>query len=219
VEPVRFSTDDGVSLEGELRLPETEPRGTAVLCHAHPRFGGSKDHPILWALRGELAGRGLAVLAFNFRGTMGSAGSFGAGRTEVRDVSAAISRVREAAGGPTVVVGWSFGANVALREALDDDRVDALGLIGFPLTHDLDIPPPPSATELRTLRRPVLLLSGETDAYSPPDRARELATSFRDATVEIVAGTDHYLWRHERAAASLVGAFVDRVLGPQAAGD
>jgi alpha/beta superfamily hydrolase len=219
VEPVRFSTDDGVSLEGELRLPEAEPRGTAVLCHAHPRFGGSKDHPILWGLRAELARRGLAVLAFNFRGTMGSAGSFGAGRSEVRDVSAAISRVREAAGGPTVVVGWSFGANVALREALDDDRVDALTLIGFPLTHDLDIPPTPSATELRTLRRPVLLLSGETDGYSPPDRVRELATSFRDAAVEIVPGTDHYLWRHEREAASLVGAFVDRVLGPQAAGD
>jgi alpha/beta superfamily hydrolase len=219
VEPVRFSTDDGVSLEGEIRLPEGGPRGSAVLCHAHPRFGGSKDHPILWALRGELARRGLAILAFNFRGTMGSAGSFGAGRTEVRDVAAAISRVREAASGPTVVAGWSFGANVALREALDDDRVGALALIGFPLTHDLDLAPTPTASEMRSLRRPVLLLSGETDVYSPPERLREIAASFRDATVEIVPGTDHYLWRHEREAAAVVGAFLERAVGAQAEDD
>jgi alpha/beta superfamily hydrolase len=212
VDTVRFSTDDAVSLEGELRLPERERRGSAVLCHAHPRFGGSKDHPILWALRGDLARRGLAVLAFNFRGTMGSGGTFGGGRAEVRDVAAAITRVRAEGDGPTLVVGWSFGANVALREALDDERVNALALIGFPLTHALDIPPAPSATELRSLRRPVLLLSGETDGYSPSDPLRELARSFRDATVEIVPGTDHYLWRREREAAAIVGAFVERVL-------
>jgi len=212
VDAVRFSTVDGVSLEGELRLPDGEPRGSAVLCHAHPRFGGSKDHPILWALRAELATRGFAVLAFNFRGTMGSAGTYGAGRTEVRDVTAAIDRVRSAAAGPTLVVGWSFGANVALREALEDERVAALALIGFPLAHDLDIPPTPELSELRAFRRPVLLLSGETDAYSPPDRLLELAASFRDVTVEIIAGTDHYLWRHEREAAATVGAFAERAI-------
>jgi hypothetical protein len=29
--------------------------------------------------------------------------------------------------------------------------------------------------------------------------------------IAIVPGTDHYLWRHERAAASIVGEFADRV--------
>ena len=116
MEPLRFGTEDGVSLEGELRRPETPAVGSAVICHAHPRHGGSKDHPILWALRNELASRGFVVLAFNFRGTMRSAGTYGAGHTEVKDVAAAIGRVREEAEGPTIVCGWSFGANVALRE-------------------------------------------------------------------------------------------------------
>ena len=49
MEPVTFTTDDGVRLEGELRLPDGGPRGSAVLCHPHPKHGGSKDHPILWA--------------------------------------------------------------------------------------------------------------------------------------------------------------------------
>ncbi|HEY7660961.1 MAG TPA: alpha/beta fold hydrolase [Actinomycetota bacterium] len=211
MEPVRFSTLDGVSLEGELRVPES-PRGSAVLCHAHPRFGGSKDHPILWAIRNDLAQRGFAVLAFNFRGTMRSGGTYGGGRQETEDVVAAIGRVREEAEGPTVVVGWSFGAGVALREALTDERVAALALIGVPLRHDLDLPPTPSSSELGAFRRPVLLLAGEHDAYSPEALVRDLAGSLPNAEVAIVAGTDHYLWRHERKAAAIVGAFAQERL-------
>ena len=114
MEPVSFVTEDGVRLQGELRLPDGPARATAVLCHPHPKHGGSKDHPILWALRNHLAGvRDIAVLSFNFRGVMGSAGVYGGGHDEVRDVRAAIDRVREVAPDrPTVVVGWSFGANV-----------------------------------------------------------------------------------------------------------
>jgi alpha/beta superfamily hydrolase len=212
VEPVRFSTEDGISLEAELRLPDAEPVASAVLCHAHPRFGGSKDHPILWAIRAELARRSFAVLAFNFRGTMASAGTHGAGRAEVRDVAAAISRVRPETQGPTLVVGWSFGANVALRQALDDERVSALALIGFPFSHELDLPATPRASELRGFRRPVLILSGETDPYSPPGDVRALASAFPRAEVEIVAGTDHYLRRREREAAASVGAFAARLV-------
>ncbi|HYG72535.1 MAG TPA: alpha/beta fold hydrolase [Actinomycetota bacterium] len=215
MEPVAFSTQDGVRLEGELRMPDAPPGGSAVLCHAHPRFGGSKDHPILWAIRNDLAGRGVAVLAFNFRGTMGSGGTHGAGRTETKDVTAAIDRIAPETDGPISVVGWSFGANVALRQALDDARVRALALVGFPLEHDLDIPPTPSPSELRAFRRPVLLLSGEHDAYSPPDGVRALASRLPDATVETVSGTDHYLWRHERDAAGVVGSFVERALDAQ----
>jgi uncharacterized protein len=212
MEPLRFTTEDGVSLEGELRRPETGPRGSAVICHAHPRHGGSKDHPILWAMRNELAHRGFVVLAFNFRGTMGSAGTYAGGRSETKDVAAAIGRVRQEADGPTAVVGWSFGANVALREALEDDRVAALALVGLPLEHSLDIPDFPSASELRLFRRPVLLLAGEHDDYVPEPEVRELAAGFPNAEVAIVAGTDHYLWRHEREAAATVGGFAERVL-------
>lgn len=212
MEALRFTTEDGVSLEGELRRPETGPRGTAVICHAHPRHGGSKDHPILWAIRNELAGRGFVVLAFNFRGTMRSAGTYAGGRSETKDVVAAIGRVREEADGPTVVVGWSFGANVALREALEDERVAALALVGPPLEHGLDIPDLPSSSELRLFRRPVLLLAGQHDEYAPETRVRELAAAFPNAEVAVVPGTDHYLWRHEREAAATVGAFAERLL-------
>ena len=177
--------------------PEGAPRGSAAICHPHPRHGGSKDHPILWAVRNELAHRGFAVLSFNFRGVMGSGGTFGGGRDEVRDARAAIGRVGEEAPDlPIVVCGWSFGANVALRETLDDERVSALVLIGLPLEPgDVELPAIPRGAELRALRTPVMLLAGERDEYCPPQALRTMGTEFRHARVEILEGTDHYLWR------------------------
>lgn len=214
MEAIRFGTEDGVSLEGELRRPQGEPVGSAVVCHAHPRHGGSKDHPILWAIRNTLAGRGFIVLAFNFRGTMGSAGTYAGGRAETKDVDAAIGRVRQESNGPTLVCGWSFGAAVALREALGDERVSALALIAPPLDPaDIDVPPVPAAAELRTFRTPMLLLAGEGDVYCPRPRLETLGRTVPDAEVVILAGTDHFLWRREKEAAEAVGAFADRVFG------
>src|SRR3954452_19403468 len=161
MESVTFTTDDAARLEGELRMPDGPPLGSAVLCHPHPRHGGSKDHPLLWAIRNDLAAtRRLVVLGFNFRGGMGSGGTYGGGRDELGDVAAAIRTVRERAAPelPTALIGWSFGANVAVRAALDDQRVAALALIGLPLVpNDLSLPPLPGAADLRALRRPVLL--------------------------------------------------------------
>lgn len=213
MEPVRFGTEDGVSLEGELRRPETPTVGSAVICHAHPRHGGSKDHPILWAMRNELASRGFVVLAFNFRGTMRSAGTYGAGHTETKDVDAAIGRVRQEAEGPTLVCGWSFGANVALREALTDERVGALALIGLPLEPaDIEMPPTPGRSELRALARPTLLLAGEGDVYCPRPRLEAFGATMPKAEVVILPGTDHFLWRREKEVAETVGSFAERVL-------
>ena len=225
MESVTFTTEDGVRLEGELRLPDDPPRGAAVLCHAHPRHGGSKDHPLLWAIRNDLAAaRGLAVLGFNFRGTMGSAGSYGGGRDELRDARAAVAFLQDRAKGaagfdagdplPLVMVGWSFGASVAIRSALDDRRVSAVALVGVPLRpNDLAMPPLPEPADLRLFGRPALLLAGEHDEYCPREDLSAFGAGFPDVQVEVMEGTDHYLWRREKEAAAVVGAFAARALG------
>jgi uncharacterized protein len=218
MDPVTFTTEDGVRLEGELRMPDGTPRGAAVICHPHPRHGGSKDHPLLWAIRNELAAaRGFAVLGFNFRGVMGSAGSYGGGRDELRDARAAITHAREVTrleAPPILVVGWSFGASVALREALDDARVGALALVGIPLRpEDVEMPPLPDRTDLRLFSRPALLLAGEHDEYAPPDELHAYAKLFPRAESAVLEGTDHYFWRREKEAAAIVGDFADRAFG------
>jgi uncharacterized protein len=197
-------------------MPEGMARGSAVICHPLPTRGGSKDHPLLWAIRSELAHRGFAVLAFNFRGVMGSEGRFGGGVGEVLDVRAAIA-VASTQPGPVFVAGWSFGAHVALREAVDDDRVGALAGVGLPLAR---IEPAPGAEALpglpplegvETLARPVLLLSGELDRFSPTADVRSLGERLPDATVRIVPGANHYFSKREREAASIVGEFAERL--------
>ena len=215
MEPVTFTTDDGVRLEGELRMPDGALRGTAAICHPHPRHGGSKDHPLLWALRNELAGhRGLATLSFNFRGVMGSEGTHGGGRDELRDAHAAIGRVHEVDPGlPTVLCGWSFGANVALREALDDDRPAALVLYGIPLNpSDLALPRLPAPSDVHAFRRPVLFVAGDGDPYCPPEELRAYAAGFPQGECAMLEGTDHFLTRRWGEAAALVGDFLDRAV-------
>lgn len=212
MDAVTFTTEDGVRLEGELRMADGRPRGTAVICHPHPKHGGSKDHPILWAMRNGLAGaHGLAVLGFNFRGVMGSQGAHGGGYAEPEDLRAAIGRVRQVAPDlPTAVVGWSFGANVAARTSLTDPRVAALVLVGLPIRpKDLALPPLPSADERSAFARPVLVLCGSEDEYCPPEEARAFADGFARGRLTVLEGTDHFLGRREREAAAIVGDFVE----------
>jgi alpha/beta superfamily hydrolase len=214
---IRFRTDDGLSLEGELREAEGTPRGTAVLCHPHPRHGGSKDHPVLWALRNELSGhRGFTVLAFNFRGVMGSEGRYTGGGEEVRDVAAAIARVRREADGPTALVGWSFGAWMALLHAVAGEPLAALVLLGIPLGDLGRNRPLPTLQALEDLSAPVLLVAGEADPFCPLPEMRNLAGWIPRSETLVVGGTDHFFGRREREVAALVGDWLDRVVPKRA---
>jgi alpha/beta superfamily hydrolase len=214
---IRFRTHDGLSLEGELREAEGALRGTAVLCHPHPRHGGSKDHPVLWALRNELAGRrGFTVLAFNFRGVMGSEGRYTGEGEEVRDVAAAIARVRREANGPTVLVGWSFGAWMALLHAVAGEPLAALVLLGIPLGDLGRNRPLPTLDVLEELSAPVLLVAGEADPFCPLPEMRNLAGWIPGSETLVVGGTDHFFGRREREVAAQVGEWLDRVVPKRA---
>jgi uncharacterized protein len=208
VSEVRFETEDGLRLEGELRRPDGEPVGSAVVCHPDPKLGGSKDHPLLWAIRNDLASRrGFVTLTFNFRGVMASEGTHTHGRDELKDLAAAITRVREEAPGPTVVAGWSFGANVALRHALTDDRVAALGLVGIPLGDPGGtVPPLPESFE--GFETPVILLAGDDDLVCPEAEALRLAGRIPGADIRIVPGAGHHFPGLEREAAEAIGEFL-----------
>lgn len=208
-----FETEDGLSLEGELREPEGAPRGTAVICHPHPAHGGSKDHPLLWAIRNELARRGWVVLSFNFRGVMGSEGEHAGGEKETEDVKAAIDRVREEADGPTVLVGWSFGANVAVRHAMADPRVAAVALVGLPLGFDpVPVVELPEDDALRAWETPVLLVAGDDDAICPVPGVLELSGRIPHADVRVFEGAGHFFRRREREPARAIADFFDEVL-------
>jgi predicted alpha/beta-hydrolase family hydrolase len=102
---------------------------------------------------------------------------------------------------------------VALREALTDERVGALALIGLPLEPaDIEIPPTPRPLELRSFASPTLLVAGEGDVFCPRPPLEALGAAMSKAEVVVVPGTDHYLWRREQEVAETVGSFAERVL-------
>ena len=217
--PITIETADGLALVGELATPlGAVPVATLVCLHPLPTHGGMMDSHLLRKAANRLPAMAhLAVLRFNTRGTTSvqgtSQGEFGLGELERYDVAAAVDFAEVNELPHPWLVGWSFGANVAVRAAIDDRRVAALALVGLPLVPgDVSLPPLPDATDLRAMKRPVLLLAGEHDTFAPGDRLRDYATSFPDANAVVIDGTDHYFWRREREAATAISDFVDGVL-------
>ena len=58
VSVVEFESADGTRLEGDLLVP-ADARGSAVVCHPHPLYGGSRQDAVVGALSRAFVGAGL----------------------------------------------------------------------------------------------------------------------------------------------------------------
>lgn len=144
--------------------------GSVVVAHPHPQYGGTLHNPVVFHADRELHRAGYTTLRFNFRGVGASEGSYDQGRGEVEDVAAAAAWLRGLAGGPMLLVGFSFGSYCASRYMLEDENVRALVCIGLPLAAY-------SFEHLKLLRRPYAVVQGTDDEYGSPDMLRPLLAS------------------------------------------
>lgn len=193
-EEIELHTLDGLTLVGELALPEhRDPVATLVTLHPLPTAGGFMDSHILRKAAGRLpALADLAVLRFNTRGTTSprgtSGGAFDGGGAEAFDVAAAMDFVRERGLPHPWLVGWSFGTELALKYGRDHD-VDGVVLLSPPLHRA-------TAEEVAAwagdTRRMVVVVP-EFDDYLRPAEARERFASVPGATIIAVDGGRH-LW-------------------------
>jgi alpha/beta superfamily hydrolase len=91
----------------------------AVVCHPHSLFGGTMDNKVVTTVARALHETGIPTLRFNFRGVGASAGAFDEGVGETADADAVAAWGRERwPGRDLVIAGFSFGAYVAMRLAL-----------------------------------------------------------------------------------------------------
>lgn len=180
-----LTTTDGVRLEAELAPASGSPRAGVVLCHPHPRYGGSMRSLVVSELFANLPPAGVTCLRFNFRGVGSSGGRFDAGPGERRDTEAALDALRaELAEAPLVLAGWSFGADVAL--SIVDPSVAAWIALAPPgRWTDMD-------TRLAHDRRPKLVLFGEHDELVDVQGGAARARAWTASEVDIVPGTDHF---------------------------
>ena len=188
-EDIELETLDGLTLVGELALPETrDPVATLVTLHPLPTAGGFMDSHILRKAAGRLpALADLAVLRFNTRGTTStrgtSEGSFDGGRAEAFDVAAAMDFVRERGLPRPWFVGWSFGTELALKYGRDHS-VEGVVLLSPPLHRATDEEVAAWAGDERRL----IVLVPEFDDYLRPDAATQRFASVPEAVLIPVEG-------------------------------
>jgi len=153
----------------------------ALVCHPHPQGGGTMHSKVVYhamkAINDPRWGLGCPVLRFNFRGTGLSQGLHD-GQAEAGDVLAALDWLENEYRRPLVVVGFSFGAAMALeaccRPSPMPARVRALALLGLPLQAENRHY---HYSCLADCRLPKLFLSGANDSYAPTAQLTEVAAS------------------------------------------
>ncbi len=194
VETIRFEVDAGVTLEGD-RLTPTHPVGGAVVCHPHPLYGGSRRDVVVDSATRALVDAGWDVLRFDFRGAGGSTGDHGGGIPEQFDVRAAIDVVADDR--PVIVVGYSFGADVAL--SVTDPRISRWIAVApvlsifteFAAAHDA---------------RPKTLIAAAHDQFRPAADLSSAVDTWSATDVVVVEGADHFFHGAQRAIIDAIGA-------------
>jgi uncharacterized protein len=183
-------------LEALLNEGAPDARYAALVCHPHPKGGGTLHNKVVYhamkALNSPGFGLGWPVLRFNFRGTGLSEGTHD-GKAETGDVLAAVEWLEKEFGLPLVVVGFSFGAAMALLACCSGAKqhdIRALAALGLPTHADgRDY----HYSFLQHCFLPKLFLSGACDEYAPAaDLERVAATTAEPKKLVLLPGADHF---------------------------
>jgi alpha/beta superfamily hydrolase len=164
--------------------------------------------PLVATIAHALAQAGVAALRFNFRGVGASTGAFDEGQGEVADVAGALgwlSTQSEVNPDRLALVGYSFGAVMALFNEARDYQARPLVLIGLPLGWNLPLP--------GVYHSACLFLAGEIDQFCPASELRAFAQQQEGVVkVDVIAGADHFLFGYESEVAHAVVDFLGEVL-------
>lgn len=130
---VEFTNDEGHTLAARLEWPPegTETKAVAIFAHC---FTCSKDLPATTRIARALAGRGFAVLRFDFTGLGSSDGDFANTNfsSNVEDLVAAARHLEQTVGAPTLLIGHSLGGAAVIAAADQIDGIRGIVTIGTP---------------------------------------------------------------------------------------
>ena len=210
-ENVELETSDGLTLVGELSMPELSPPvATLVALHPLPTAGGFMDSHIIRKAAARLpALADIAVLRFNFRGVTSprgtSGGEFGHGLDEQHDLAAAMDLVQSRGLPHPWIVGWSFGTEVALKWGLEHPIEGAI-LLSPPLHRTT---PAELAAWAGSGKRLVAVIP-ELDDYLRPAEAAERFAAVPETEFVAVEGGKH-LWVGEEQTYRVLTEIVARL--------
>ena len=161
-------------------------RGTVVIAHPHPLFGGTMQNKVVQTLARAFVQCGWQAVRFNFRGVGASAGVYDEGRGEAADMLSVIEQV--APDGPLALAGFSFGAFVTshVAQAVHAQRpLDKLVLVGTAASRFTVAPVAPDLHE-RTL-----VIHGEQDDTVALSSVMDWARP-QTLPVTVIPGVEHF---------------------------
>ena len=142
------------------------------------------ESPVVKQLAEASRSLDISSLRFDWRGIGGSSGT-PSGETADADLDfgAALDLISKVVSGGIVASGYSFGSLAALRAA-SHPRVGGLILVAPPAEYLAE-------HVLRSLGKPVLLISGEYDEIAPP-RKLQLLDDGRSIQLNVIKNADHF---------------------------
>jgi alpha/beta superfamily hydrolase len=143
-------------------VPHENAKGTVIICHPHPLFGGTMTNKVVTTLAKTLKELSLNTLRLNFRGVGKTEGIHDEGRGEAEDVIALANWVREKTEGDVWLAGFSFGGYVAARAASQLSNIKQLISIAPQVSRFYEAPIGPISC-------PWLIVQGEKDDVVSPD--------------------------------------------------
>jgi alpha/beta superfamily hydrolase len=210
-ELINLTTSDGENLVGDLASPiDREAIATIITVHPLPTHGGNTDSHVYRKMSWRLpALAGFNVLRFNTRGTCSklgtSTGTFDSSNNEGKDLLAAIKYVEENNLGKPYVVGWSFGTDVTLRHAFDQDLSGVI-LLSPPLRFTT----PEELARWKDVAFPVVALVPEFDDYLKPHEAKEKFSMAPNIKIVPAPGAKH-LWVGENSVQVVLNEIVKMI--------
>lgn len=178
-------------LEALLEEP-AEPRFAAIVCHPHPRYGGTMHTHAAYRLARAVRAKGGTALRFNYRGVGRSAGTYSGGAGEAEDTAAVLAWLAARRPDlPRLACGFSFGAWMALLAGSADRGVRGLLLAGVALSSpDLELAR--DTALLVSYERPLAAVQAAGDEFGPPEAVRALLAQARaPRRLAVVPGATH----------------------------
>ncbi|MFM6990731.1 MAG: alpha/beta hydrolase [Rhodoferax sp.] len=186
------------TLELMLDAPQLAPghrlRGTAVIAHPHPLFGGTMENKVVQTLARAFVHSGWQAVRFNFRGVGASQGTYDEGRGELQDFLAVVaqfapdSNASDASPAGLALAGFSFGAFVtshAVAQLAAQRPLSSVVLVGTAASRFAVAPIPEG------LHPCTLVVHGEQDDTVPLTDVMNWARP-QKLPVTVIPGVEHF---------------------------
>ncbi len=179
-------------LEGRYHPGPTADAPIALILHPDPRYGGTMNNRVTYALHYAFKDLGFTVLRFNFRGVGRSQGEFDQGVGELSDAASALDYVQGLHQNARTcwVAGFSFGAWIGMQLLMRRPEISGFVSVSPPASHyDFSFLAPCPASGL--------IINGGADRIVPPEEVAKLAAKLQaqkgiTITHHVMPEADHF---------------------------